>query len=129
VVFDKRRKFEKVYTICPETDVMSLADEIASDVARAWARATGREVRESMDRIREGVSAVLDMYLTTAFFEVYGRLEELVSMCEMGLITEESATGTRLQPEALFLVGVASPPLVYICILNLLLSPLWVHIH
>jgi hypothetical protein len=94
VLFDKRRKFEKTYTVCPETDISSLADEIASDIARAWARATGREIRESMDRIREGVSAVLDMYLTTAFFEVYGRLEELVSMCEAGLITEESAVGS-----------------------------------
>jgi len=93
VVFDKRRKFEKVYTVCPETDVMSLADEIASDIAKSWSKAMKKVDREAMDRIREGVSAVLDMYLTTAFFEVYGRLEELVSMCEMGLITEESATG------------------------------------
>jgi len=94
IVFDKRRKFEKIYTICPDTDIVTLADEVASDVARAWARAVGKEIRESIDRIREGVSAVLDMFLSTAFFEVHGRLEELVSMCEMGFITEESAVGS-----------------------------------
>jgi hypothetical protein len=94
VVFDKRRKFEKVYSICPDTDIVSLADEIASDIARAWARTAKKEVKESMERIREGVSAVLDMFLTTAMFEVHGRLEELVSMCEMGLVTEETAVGS-----------------------------------
>jgi hypothetical protein len=94
VVFDKRRKFEKVYTICPETDVMSLADEIASDIAKSWSKTMKKVDREAMDRIREGVGSILDMFLTTALFEVYGRLEELVSMCEAGLITEESATGS-----------------------------------
>ena len=87
IVFDKRRRFEAMYSICPDTDVSQLAEKIAEDIASSWAKRTGREIRDAIERIKDGVALALDMYLTGAIFELYGQIEEAYQECEAGLIS------------------------------------------
>jgi len=94
ILFDKRRRFEAVYTICPDTDISQLAEKIAEDIAYSWARRTGKEIRDAIERIRDGVALALDMYLTGAVFEMYSQVEEAYSECEAGLITSARITAS-----------------------------------
>jgi hypothetical protein len=87
IVFDKRRRFEASYTICPDTDITQLAEKIAEDIAYSWAKKMGKEIKEAIERIRDGVALALDMYLTGAIFELYSQVEEAYSECEAGLIS------------------------------------------
>jgi hypothetical protein len=87
IVFDKRRKFEASYTICPDTDITQLAERIAEDIAYSWAKRTGKEIKDAIERIRDGVALALDMYLTGAIFELYSQVEEAYQECEAGLVT------------------------------------------
>jgi hypothetical protein len=87
ILFDKRRRFEAVYTICPDMDVSQLAEKIAEDIASSWAQRMKVTKREAVERVRDGISLALDMYLTGTVFEMYSQVEEAYSECEAGLIT------------------------------------------
>jgi hypothetical protein len=87
IVFDKKRKFEAFYSICPDTDVSQLADKIAEDIADSWAQKMGVKKEEAIEKIRDGVALALDMYLTGTIFELYGQIEEAYQECESGLVT------------------------------------------
>jgi hypothetical protein len=94
ILFDKRRRFEAVYTICPDTDVSQLAEKIAEDIASSWAQRMKVTKREAMERVRDGISLALDMYLTGTMFEMYSQIEEAYSECEAGLITSARITAS-----------------------------------
>jgi len=94
ILFDKRRRFESVYTICPDTDISQLAEKIAEDIASSWANRTGKEIRDAIERIKDGVAIALDMYLTGTIFEIYSQVEEAYSECEAGLITSARITAS-----------------------------------
>jgi len=87
IVFDKKRRFEASYPICPDTDISQLAEKIAEDIANSWAQKMGVKKEEAIEKIREGVALALDMYLTGIIFELYGQIEEAYQECESGLIT------------------------------------------